>query len=554
MPSTFAKLTSLTLAALTLLLSASCGGGGSLVTGSQSATAFSGFPLSTFTSASFSGSGNCAVCHTRLKDTQGNDVSIDSQWRSTMMANASKDPFWQANVAEEVLQFPAISEVVQDACALCHMPAARTQAVANKTAVGVLGSGFLDAANGLHDAAMDGNTCSVCHQIQAAGLGTAKSYGAFQIDTGATAPSRPIYGPYPNPLTSPMQSVVGYTPTQGPQVGDPGLCATCHTVYTPFINDKGEVGGTFPEQTPYLEWQQSTYGAGLACQSCHMPAASNVAASVNPTTLAPRSTFFQHQFAGGNVLMLKMMQTNAQSLGMTASTAQFAGTIAAAQGMVSQRAATLSISNSALVGNGLSVTLKLSDAAGHKFPTGFPSRRAWLHVTVKDASGKVVFESGKVNEDGSIVGNDADAKAGAVEPHYDLITSSDQVQIYESVMGDVNGKATYVLLRGATYLKDNRLLPLGFDKSKSSKDTAVAGDAYADANFKGGGDEVTYQLQLKGAGPYTVTAELLYQEMGYRFAQSLFGQKDALITGFNTLYQSMDKTPSVVASLSKAIS
>jgi hypothetical protein len=554
MTSNITKLTSLTLAALTLLLAAACGGGESLVTSSRSIAAFSGFPLTTFTSANFSGSGNCGICHSRLKDAQGNDVSIDSQWRSTMMANAAKDPFWQANVAEEVLEFPAITDVVQDACALCHMPAARTQAMASQKATTVLGNGFLDAANSLHEAAMDGNTCSVCHQIQAAGLGSAKSFGNFQIDTGAVSPTRPIYGPYPNPLTQPMQSVVGYTPTQGAQVSDAGLCATCHTVYTPFINDKGEVGGTFPEQTAYLEWQQSTYGAGLTCQGCHMPAASGVSIAVNPTTLAPRSIFYQHQFVGGNVLVLKMMQAFAQPMGVTASTAQLEATIANTQSMIGGRAATLSIAGSALVGNGLSVTLKLTDAAGHKFPTGFPSRRAWIHLTVKDASGKTVFESGKVNADGSIAGNDADAKAGAIEPHYDLITSPDQVQIYESIMGDVNGKATYVLLRGAQYLKDNRILPLGFEKGKSLKDTAVTGDAYADANFKGGGDEVTYRLQLKGAGPYTITAQLLYQEMGYRFAQSLFSHKDSLITGFNTSYQSMDKTPSVVASLTQTIS
>ena len=33
--------------------------------------------------------------------------------------------------------------------------------------------------------------------------------------------------------------------------------------------------------------------------------------------------------------------------------------------------------------------------AGHKFPTGHPYRRAWLHVRVSDPAGRVLFESGK---------------------------------------------------------------------------------------------------------------------------------------------------------------
>ena len=108
---------------------------------------------------------------------------------------------------------------------------------------------------------------------------------------------------------------------------------------------------------------------------------------------------------------------------------------------------------------------------GHKFPTGFPSRRTWLHLTVTDASGQVVFESGAVNADGSIVGNDSDADPSAYEPHYLEITSPDQVQIYEAVMGDTEGMVTTVLLKGAGYVKDNRLLPHGFDKA--AVDTAV---------------------------------------------------------------------------------
>ncbi len=48
------------------------------------------------------------------------------------------------------------------------------------------------------------------------------------------------------------------------------------------------------------------------------------------------------------------------------------------------------------------------------------------------------------------------------EPHYSKITSSDEVQIYEDILGDANGKVTTGLLTGVRYLKDNRILPAGF--------------------------------------------------------------------------------------------
>jgi len=48
----------------------------------------------------FISSGACVLCHSTSdfasRDSQGNDVSPIARWRSTMLANASKDPFWKA--------------------------------------------------------------------------------------------------------------------------------------------------------------------------------------------------------------------------------------------------------------------------------------------------------------------------------------------------------------------------------------------------------------------------------------------------------------------------
>ena len=231
-----------------------------------------------------------------------------------------------------VNDLPSLEGTIESTCAICHMPMASTQAKADGTASSILNNGFANHPNGLNKAAMDGVSCSLCHQIQGSNLGQPGSFtGNYQIDTSSSAPNRIEYGPYLNPLQTPMQSTVGFTPTQGAQVGSAGLCATCHTVYTPVIDSQGKVSGTFPEQVTYLEWLNSVYGDNpsqqLTCQACHMPAASGAAAiSNNPTTLTPRSPFYQHIFVGGNSFMLSLMENNINSLGITASSSQMQAT------------------------------------------------------------------------------------------------------------------------------------------------------------------------------------------------------------------------------------
>ena len=80
------------------------------------------------------------------------------------------------------------------------------------------------------------------------------------------------------------------------------------------------------------------------------------------------------------------------------------------------------------------------------------------------------------------------------------------------------------LLSGARYVKDNRPLPRGFDKTTASDDIAVRGEASADPNFGSAGDQLRYVLDLPTApGPLTIGVELRYQPIGYRWAQNLGG-------------------------------
>jgi hypothetical protein len=269
--------------------------------------------------------------------------------------------------------------------------------------------------------------------------------------------------------------------------------------------------------------------------------------------LTARGPFSQHHFVGGNEFLLKMLRDNVNDFDLTASSNDFEDTLVRVFDQL-RSFISLSIVSAEIVDDTLTVRVRVENAAGHKFPTGFPSRRAWLHLTVTDADGQTVFESGGYSEEGGIAGNDADDDAGVYEPHYDTITSSDQVQIYEPILKDTRGEPTYILLRAAGYAKDNRILPPGFDKADVDPDIAVYGQASADANFTGGSDEVAYEIHLDHpAASHTINVQLLFQSVSHRYAAEIRHAETELAHQFDGLYEKADKTPAVIASLKTTI-
>jgi hypothetical protein len=358
-----------------------------------------------------------------------------------------------------------------------------------------------------------------------------------------------------------MRNMVAYEPVYAEHISDSGLCATCHTLFTPTVDDEGNVEGEFPEQSPYLEWENSDYADGASdatsCQQCHMPEAEgSVVISNMPMRrmLDPRSPFSQHHFVGANTYMLGLLSAQVNHLRLTASTALLWDTWLRTTTQLHTQTANLSIVDAQIVEGLLTVVLQVDNKAGHKLPTSFPSRRVWIHVGVADGSGQTVFDSGWPQPDGSIIGCDADIDPTGYEPHYEVISSPNQVQIYEPIMQNSDGQVTYTLLRAASYVKDNRLLPRGFDKTGSSEAIAVRGEARSDADFGSGSDRVTYQISVQGhPGPFTLAVDLLYQTLSYRFAQDLAQDGTSLVERFMQQYEASDKRPVVLASLQDTV-
>ena len=495
----------------------------------------------------FSGSGRCAICHEsdggNVMTVNGLDVSPVTYWRSTMMGNATKDPFWRAVVAEEVHRFPTLQQTIETTCTRCHSPMGYTEAFFNGA------TNYSMAQMKADDVANDGVSCTVCHQIEPDNFGSALSYsGHYEINLDSI-----IYGPYEDPNSEIMYDMSFFTPVYTTHLNQSELCATCHTLFTPYLDNQGQIAGSFPEQTPYIEWKNSIYPAqNTQCQDCHMPMITDSVdiASIPPTHQVYRSPFWKHAFVGGNVYMLRMLKDNIQPLGLTASSENFDSTIVRAEENLTKKAIDLYITTT-YENDSLNVFVKIENKTGHKIPSGIPFRRMWIHLKVTDPANNVVYESGNYDELGEITGLDAE-----YEPHYDLITNENEIQIYEGVMVDVDLAVTNTLLRASQYIKDNRIPPKGFTNLHPSYDTtAIFGSAASDPNFNRenttqgtGSDIVNYRFPVTNEATYKVFAEVCFQTIKPRVVNQLASINEPDITQFIGMYNNLPNIPFILKS------
>jgi hypothetical protein len=494
----------------------------------------------------------CMPCHNSLITPGGQDASIGLDWRASIMANSSRDPYWQASVRRETLDHPPASSEIQDECSTCHMPMQRFTA----RAAGGRGTVFAHFPTNrgtslLDSLSADGVSCTTCHQIQRERLGQRASFnGGFVIDTTTPIERRPIFGPYEvdRGHTTVMHSSAGFVPTQAEHIRQSELCATCHTLYTPTMDSSGKRVGTFPEQMPFLEWQHSAYRNEQSCQSCHMPTVTAPGDSTPITSVRgqPRPDVRRHWFPGANFFVLGMLNRYRTELAVDALPQEFDQVAARTREILGQ-AARVKVASVPNDNNHVVVDVDVTNFTGHKLPTAYPARRAWLHVVVRDRSGAIVFESGRVTPAGNIIGNDNDDDRLTYEPHYREITRPDQVQIFEAIMHDTQGQVTTGLLASLRYVKDNRILPRGFDKATADSDIAVQGDAARDPGFVSGADRTRYSIDVgRAQGPFRVEAELWYQPIGFRWAQNLRLKPSPEGQRFLGYYESMSNVSSIV--------
>lgn len=274
------------------------------------------------------------------------------------------------------------------------------------------------------------------------------------------------------------------------------------------------------EQATFLEWQNSAFGFTpmgekgpqfKSCQGCHMPNSFTLnngkdsiqidqlttkistiqdqdyadVENILPTdeiNVIPRTTYKRHELVGINVFLLEMFDQFPDILGVDKQdfmTSSKAGNATAIEHMVRYaREHTVDIEvdlKEIEVGNVLPIDVSVHNKTGHRFPSGVSFRRAFLEVLVMDGN-KVIWGSGRTNDVGVIVDENGVPlpseflpNKNTYQPHYQEITKQNQVQIYEELTQNINEEFTSSFIHRVYDIKDNRLLPDGWQFSSAFK-------------------------------------------------------------------------------------
>jgi hypothetical protein len=498
----------------------------------------------------FAGSGKCVGCHgydpegLSSRDEEGNDVNVSDAWAATMMANAAKDPFWRAKVSHEISVNPSHQVDLENTCTKCHAPLGHFNAIHNGQ------SHYSIAEMEVDSIALDGVSCSACHQLDTALMGQAFS-GNLIYDT-----TRTIFGPFPNPFSSPMQGLVGFDVVHSEKISTSLACATCHSLITQSVDTAGNYNGTsFVEQATYHEWLNSIYDQDETrqeCQHCHVPRIEDeVALALDYSFIGGRSPFGKHEFSGANIFMLKLMQNNIDELGINASAVNYDSAITRTERLLRDCTLVLSLNELDRTQDSVYYALSIRNKAGHKFPSGYPSRRATVQFIVKNENGDTLFFNGAFDENFEVIGHSL-----PYEEHHSIIRNEEDVQIYEMVFGDSNGDKTTILERGNSVLKDNRIVPEGFTTAHISYDTvAIVGNAASDIDFNytddtegSGSDLIYFTVALNSySGPLNTRARIYYQTAPPAWMTEMFEHETEEILQFKSMFDAADRSPFLVA-------
>lgn len=494
------------------------------------------------TNAIFLPASRCKGCHGKDPlgianvTMAGIDINLFDDWETSMMGLAGVDPLWKAKVRHEIMVNPGNADELQDLCTSCHAPMGHYNAFYRNQGHYTLEDLAQDSLG------QSGVSCLGCHAMGWEGLGE-RFTGDIPYDT-----TRKAYGPFPGPMAGPMQLYINFTPVYSPHVSEGRFCSPCHTLISNTVDlDGNPTGATFVEQATFHEWKNSAYPEeNIQCQTCHMPKIDDpVKIAVGYTGLPGRSPFNLHTFSGANSFMVNLIKQNKAALGVTATDANFDSTLSEITRLLRTQTVDVTLGTPEFVSDSMVFPISILNKAGHKFPSGYPARRAFVSFVISAENGDTLFSSGVPTASGFI----KDLPAG-VHPHHQVITSPNQAQVYEMIMGDVNGNITTVLERGAVHLKDNRIPPLGFSTTHQVYDTvAIVGEANSDpdfnrnGNFEGSGaDIVYYKVPMSLLNDrVNISARVYYQSVPPHWLDEMRMFNAPEIESFLGMYDAADK-------------
>ena len=325
------------------------------------------FTEMTFNPGSFDNPGTCGGCH----------PDIYEAWSGSKHAVAWKDELFRADYNQAHQETDGATD---EFCGGCHAPVA-------------LRTGQLPPHDGSNfdNTAKQGISCDFCHTVT-------KVVEPFNM-RNISEPGKNKLGPR-NDGNSPYHEVV-YSELHTKSE----FCGSCHTVIHPTTN----VGLI----TTYDEWLETEFAEkDITCQKCHMTPTPGV--GKNPGKSAPsgieRDSVATHYFVGGSSFSFK----------------NIGSAVHAQKAEERLRSAAELKLEGKITEQGLELTTHVTNiGAGHNIPTGVSYiRKMWLEVTVIDENGKVIYESGHINE-----GNQVDPDAVFYR------------KLFEDAEGNVSGKS-----------------------------------------------------------------------------------------------------------------
>lgn len=315
----------------------------------------------------------CSSCHQQLTD----------EWRSSMHGRSASDPAFQKNLNSLIAKkgVPAARY-----CSGCHIPVALLS--------GFVSSGA-DFTSGSH--IDEGVSCMGCHGIRDVvhlkGVGS-YVYASEQEYLFASS-STPILQTIHDYLINinPRQHRIDMAPDI---LSNPKSCATCHEQYIDKdLNDWGWI----KLQQQYLAWlngpfskqsqQAFSHEKSERCQDCHFPLVESDDPSANYEGLI-RS----HRTPAANTVIPWLLGDTEQ--------------LKIVEDFLKDDRVRLTIHDSQQnkwqAGEHLKMTVSVdSRRIGHNFPAGtIDLNEPWLYFKVTDAGGKIIYESGAINEKGQV--------------------------------------------------------------------------------------------------------------------------------------------------------
>ncbi|MEQ8836875.1 MAG: hypothetical protein RID07_08730, partial [Lacipirellulaceae bacterium] len=277
-----------------------------------------------------------------------------------------------------------------------------------------------------------------------------------------------------------------------------------------------------------------------------------------------KEKYARHNFKGLNMFLLEMFNQFDDVLGVRKNDFMTGSTTAIQQAkedflrQATNDVAKINVSTNVSDDGQLTADVEVLNQVGHRFPSGVGFRRAFLEFLVVENSvategkDRIVWSSGRTNEIGVLLDGDGKplpseffqdhpnpeenrGSSQCCQHHHEVITSQDQVQVYETLLHSADHKFSTSFIHAGKTIKDNRLLPRGWSakgpgpglKGKFLKATHPGPLAKHDERYQdgSGSDVVTYKMSLPaGVDPSDceVRVTLYYQSIPPYFLQSLF--------------------------------